>query len=578
MAPKRVATTSNAPSAKRRRAAGGGIGAPSQADDTARLIQAHHAAEHATGGSSYLSKRALSQTGRLRSLADISLQVSAEGILETLKLPPRAPGGAASVSSVGWDKEREVASTQEATALREYVRSLPEGLATKLMGAVVELAAEAINSATDGGGISVLALATIFLHSNTTKVSFHALSAPALLVGRISACTNLVELDMSSLITLGDQALAKVLPSLPRLEKINLRGCTKVGDASVIALSKATEGRLKVANLSLTAVTVKGLVSLFARCSALEVLKLANVNGLNEKAVMKLVDDSTRAATGWRHIPLSNLRTLKLRATDVTEAALGRLLALCALSITRLDISYSGVKSLDIVSHALHTAPDWRLEKLVASGLPLTPATLKGFFEPLSTRPEEQRSRFHTLKLGSIPSTSTKAPGLTDTVLGGILPYLEMLGGLENVSFFQNWDLGKRAEPMSRFMEVIGRRCKNLDLTISLQDYHLEGLFPPLAEDGEAGNTSIDPPRLQTLILDSSKITDAAAGPISECHDLRALHVAETKISTRFLATIMASCPLLSNVNLTSCRGVPVTQRRNFFDAWAKGEVVVDEA
>ena len=85
---------------------------------------------------------------------------------------------------------------------------------------------------------------------------------------------------MSTLITLGDQPLAKVLPALTLLEKINLRGCTKVGDASVIALSKATESRLKVANLSLTAVTIKGLISLLARCSALEVLKLANISGL----------------------------------------------------------------------------------------------------------------------------------------------------------------------------------------------------------------------------------------------------------------------------------------------------------
>lgn len=47
--------------------------------------------------------------------------------------------------------------------------------------------------------------------------------------------------------------------------------------------------------------------------------------------------------------------------------------------------------------------------------------------------------------------------------------------------------------------------------------------------------------------------------------------------AARFLATIMESCPLLSSVNLTSCRGVPVTQRRTWFEAWAKGEVVVNE-
>lgn len=288
-----------------KRARRGVIGAATQADDTARLIASHHLAEHAGGGQSYLSTRSVGGTaGRVRSLAQIALEVSAEGLLETLKLPARAPGAVASISSVGWDKEREVASTEEATALRDYVKALPKALAAQLMRAVVDLSAEAISSSTDGGGISVraaesvkrspkadrfhlqvLALATLFLHSNTTSLSLSTLSAPALLLSRLPACTNLIELDLSTLTTLGDAQLAKVLPSLPLLETINLRGCTKVGDASVIALSKATESRLKVANLSLTAVSVKGLISLLARCSTLEVLKLANVSGLVSRAV-----------------------------------------------------------------------------------------------------------------------------------------------------------------------------------------------------------------------------------------------------------------------------------------------------
>lgn len=113
-----------------------------------------------------------------------------------------------------------------------------------------------------------------------------------------------------------------------------------------------------------------------------------------------------------------------------------------------------------MVSSALHTAPEWRLEKLVASGLPLSPASLRTFFEPLSQRPLVERSRFKTLKLGAIPANSSRAPGLTDGVLEKILPYLEELEGLEHVSLFQNWELGKRAEPMTRFMRVLGRRCK----------------------------------------------------------------------------------------------------------------------
>lgn len=37
----------------------------------------------------------------------------------------------------------------------------------------------------------------------------------------------------------------------------------------------------------------------------------------------------------------------------------------------------------------------------------------------------------------------------------------------------------------------------------------------------------------------------------------------------------MNHCPLLSTLNLTSCRGVPLNQRRNWFEAWDKGEVGV---
>lgn len=173
----------------------------------------------------------------------------------------------------------------------------------------------------------------------------------------------------------------------------------------------------------------------------------------------KWITDATDAALGWRHAPLSRLRTLKVRSTEFTDASIGRLLSLCAPTLERLDVSYSNLKTLDFVSSALHTLPEWKLTKLVASGLPLTPTTLQGFFDPLAQRPDVERRRFSTLKLGSLPASSTRAPGLTDAVLAKLMPSLEKLDGLEKVSLFQNWGLGKLAQPLSRFVEVIGRKC-----------------------------------------------------------------------------------------------------------------------
>lgn len=175
------------------------------------------------------------------------------------------------------------------------------------------------------------------------------------------------------------------------------------------------------------------------------------------------------------HIPLSNLKTLKLKNTLCTDAALGRLLTLCSTTLTRLDVSYTQLKSLDIISSALHTLPEWRLEKLVASGLPLTPPSLESFFRPLSERPDDERNRFKILKLGSIPSTSTKAPGLTDAVLKKLLPYWETFEGLEKVSLYGNIYLAKTSEPMYSFLANIGSKLSvslsQLSLSLSVIRY-----------------------------------------------------------------------------------------------------------
>lgn len=73
---------------------------------------------------------------------------------------------------------------------------------------------------------------------------------------------------------------------------------------------------------------------------------------------------------------------------------------------------------------------------------------------------------------------------------------------------------------------------KDLNLTnIPVDSYHLEGLLEPVTFDADGGDDHVLPTRLETLVLDSTKIDDRALLSLGTCRKLRALHVAETRIT-----------------------------------------------
>lgn len=70
-----------------------------------------------------------------------------------------------------------------------------------------------------------------------------------------------------------------------------------------------------------------------------------------------------------------------------------------------------------------------------------------------------------------------------------------------------------------------------LDLTsIPIVSEHLEGLHGPVIFD-EDGLNHVRPSKLETLILDGTKIDDEAMIPLQNLSKLKALHIAETRIS-----------------------------------------------
>ena len=308
-----ASTSATHPSAKRQKRA---------VDDTSRLTTAALLAE--APSASYLAIRQETPSTFFRhnlpSLASCALRVVVE-----------------SFASLFLAENGQIRSSDEAVANAvAWLRLLPPSLCNRLLRALLETSQ---NSGDYGAlRISVSALSSLFLHSGhitsfaLPSTYFRAaqpqydpgndlINDPENILATISGrphsfveaeqaalrraskdrsnlldalrhCTSLRSLNLAGQSKLLDETLAKLLGELSQLEEVVLKGCTAVGDASIRALAKAAgrRGVLKKINLNYTAVTVGGLKSLFARCKTLQVLKLANVNGLVSRVGPGLCD------------------------------------------------------------------------------------------------------------------------------------------------------------------------------------------------------------------------------------------------------------------------------------------------
>jgi len=97
-----------------------------------------------------------------------------------------------------------------------------------------------------------------------------------------------------------------------------------------------------------------------------------------------------------------------------------------------------------------------------------------------------------------------------------------------------------------------------------LKSSDLESLFP----------TESDPSAspLQVLILNNTGIGDDAAPFIGSCEELETLGAASTKFTTDGVFAIIGSCKKLQNLDVTSCRQIPILDRRRIFEVWEESK------
>ncbi|KAF4605393.1 hypothetical protein EYR40_004177 [Pleurotus pulmonarius] len=362
------------------------------------------------------------------------------------------------------------------------------------------------------------------------------------------------DLELSGFETFPDSLFASVVSSLPGLRSLVLRGCHKVGTATMQATAKnCTE--LRLVNVNYTSVTPLSLVPLIQVCGQhLEVLKVAGISNWTDTAFAKLLaglDADTQ---------LPSLHTLKLRGTSLTDMSLNPIISMCP-SLRRLDISFTLVKHPAILSDP-ETAPP--LEKLSLTSTPI--------FGTILIATIRCHPHLKTLSIGALGGgqATNAAMGnssgltLTDSILRVLADNLSGCALLDNVNLVGNAKLGttgKFERALELFVRRVGRRCKKLNLSgvVSLRSSDLAGLMP---EDDE------EPSSLEVLNLNNTAVDDQAAIFISTCPYLHTLEVQGTKFTSDGLFTIIDACTRLSRLDLTSCRGVRVRDRRRFFEVW----------
>ncbi|EGO29367.1 hypothetical protein SERLADRAFT_412899 [Serpula lacrymans var. lacrymans S7.9] len=421
--------------------------------------------------------------------------------------------------------------------------------------------------------------------------------------------STLRELHLIGLDAFSDSTFASIITSLPELRVLVLRGCTKVSFKTVQAAASSCPS-LQVVNLNYTVIPPSSLITLFINCRALEVLKVAGVPNWTDATFSKLLaglcqsgrpsDSPESDAVEPQSILARNtlpLRTLKLRQTGLSDTSIHAIVALCP-HLRRLDISFTSARHLpwsintNTVTHAnrdevsknndsTNASTILPLEKLTLTATQIPPSSLLSLLPRLP--------HLHVLALGamgSAPSTSrsgvSAGMGLTDEVLGKLTDGLVLAkrkredksgakGGLESVNLAGNSKLGFTSRAgrgaLEELVRRIGRGCKKLNLAgvSSLRSADLRGLLE--YNDGEDGRRT---PTLEHLVLTNTGIDDEAAPYIAACSSLAILELGGTKITSAGLFPIIDACPRLEKLDLTSCRGVSVVDRRRFFEVWER--------
>ena len=325
-------------------------------------------------------------------------------------------------------------------------------------------------------------------------------------------------------------SLAVFLRKCLNLSHLNLKGCVELKNETFPEQTVKQLLQLSYLNVSFTQITGKALAIVYSLCPKLATLKLAGCKVIGGK-------DSISNVFPYRSETLINL---KLRHCTITQAQLQHILEALP-NLETLDCSSSSTSTVRSLRPFLTRPHPSQLRKINLSNCPnldLTKAAdLNRFFilnpklehiylkdakvNAKSVIPKSSLANFKTLFIPGISNPTDFLPSILE--LAANLVYLDL--SHTNIRF----DTSAYSAPMI------------------FNAFHL-----------------------RTLSLEKTPVNDKSAEILSEFHSLRSLFLGQTLISATGVGRIVFACPWLEQLDLTSCRGIDVEDRRTLLDTFRK--------
>ena len=405
-------------------------------------------------------------------------------------------------------------------------------------------------------------------------------------------------LDLHGLTRLPGAAVTRLLraPSQAshawRLRRVSLPGCLSVNDATVATIVQVTGDTLEHLDVTLTSVTASSIAAMGAACPRLQVLKLAWCEHLSDASVSQAVSDAISHGAMSRPpmIPFRALHTLDMSHTLVGDIGVSGLLRLCGTQLVSLDVSYTSVAesgTLDVLAMGLGSGTERvsRLEHLGIAGLCVHAVSLLDFVHKWLAYPGEVRQEAPSLRSLCLdnmveyvrrqPSSLQGRQGLSgDTMLmvaammhhtchqhHVVMDCLSMNGDKRRAYVPSHWALPP--DRMTRAWEASGVSMVRM-LATCTRRLSLQGLDLSLADAvGHAPSSSV----LTELCLQHTSLSDASLQClIPSTGALTSVFLDNTQVTPTSVDALVAANPQLSILGLSQCRGIPVRDRRAYWD------------